>query len=56
MSIMGTEFGPGLLHCGQLYWNNLMGMKRVNTSQKERGVKDKAKHIMYIPWCSGKRK
>jgi hypothetical protein len=25
MSFMGTEFGPGLLHHGQLYWDNLMG-------------------------------
>jgi hypothetical protein len=30
-----------------------MGMKRVNSAQKESGIKDVAKHILYIPWFTG---
>jgi hypothetical protein len=26
MSFMGTDFGPGLLHQGQLYWDNVISL------------------------------
>jgi hypothetical protein len=35
MSFTGTDFGPGLLHQGQLYWDNIMGTRRVNSAQKQ---------------------
>jgi hypothetical protein len=50
MSFTGTEFGPGLLHQGQLYWDNLVGTRRVDSAQRARDVKDVVKHILYIPW------
>jgi hypothetical protein len=53
MSFTGTDFGPGILHQGQLYWDNLMGMKRVNIDQRARDVKDVVNHILYIPWSTG---
>jgi hypothetical protein len=53
ISFAGTDFGPGLLHQGQLYWDNLMGTKRVNSAQRARDVKDVVKHILYIPWFTG---
>jgi hypothetical protein len=53
MSFTGTDFGPGLLHQGQLYWDNLMGKRRVNSAQRARDVKDLVKHILYIPWFTG---
>jgi hypothetical protein len=53
MSFTVTYFGPGLLHKGQLYWDNLTGTKRVNSAQRARDVKDAAKHILYIPWFTG---
>jgi hypothetical protein len=40
MSFTGTYLGPGLLHQGQLYWDNLMGARRVNSAQRARDVKD----------------
>jgi hypothetical protein len=49
MSLTGTDFGPGLLHQGQLYWDNLMVTRRVNSAQRARDVKDAVKHILYIP-------
>jgi hypothetical protein len=52
-SFTGTDFGPGLLHQGQLYWDNLMGMKLVNSAQRARDAKDVVKHILYIPWFTG---
>jgi hypothetical protein len=55
MSLMGTEYVPGLLHHGQLYWDNLMGTKRVKNAQKARDVKDIAKHILYIRWFNGEK-
>jgi hypothetical protein len=55
MSFMGTDFGPGLLHQGQLYWDDLMGTKRVNSAQRARDVKDVAKRILYIPWFTGEK-
>jgi hypothetical protein len=53
MSFTGTDFGPGILHQGQLYWDNTMGTKRVNSAQRARDVKDVVKHILYIPWFTG---
>jgi hypothetical protein len=53
ISFMGTEFGPRLLHQGQLYWDYLMGTESVNNSQKANDMKDIAKHILYIPWFTG---
>jgi hypothetical protein len=53
MSFTGTEFGPDLLHQGQLYWDNFMGTKRINSAQRARDVKDVAKHILYFPWFTG---
>jgi hypothetical protein len=53
ISFMGTDFGPGLLHQGQLYWDNLMGMKLVDSDHWARDMKDVAKHILYIPWFTG---
>jgi hypothetical protein len=53
MSFTGTDFGPGLLHQGQLYWDNLMGTRRVNSDQRARDVKDVVNHILYIPWFTG---
>jgi hypothetical protein len=53
MSFTGTDFGPGLLHQGQLYWDNLMGTRRVNSAQRARGVKDEVKHMLCIPWFNG---
>jgi hypothetical protein len=50
MSFTGTDFGPGLLHQGQVYWDNLMGTRRVNSAQRARDVKDVVKHILCIPW------
>jgi hypothetical protein len=50
---MGTDFGPDLLHQGQLYWDNLMGTRRVQNAQRARDVKDVVKHILYIPWFTG---
>jgi hypothetical protein len=49
MSFTGTDFGPGLLHQGQLYWDNLMRTRRVNSAQRARDVKDLVKHILCIP-------
>jgi hypothetical protein len=48
MSFMGTYFGPGLLQQEQLYWDNLMVTKRINSAQKARDVKNVAKHINII--------
>jgi hypothetical protein len=53
MTFTGTDFGPGLLHQGQLYWDNLMGTRRINSAQRARDVKDVVKHILYIPWFTG---
>jgi hypothetical protein len=53
ISFMGTKFGPGLLHHGHLYWDNIMGTKRVNTAKKARDAKEIAKHILYIMWFTG---
>jgi hypothetical protein len=53
MSFTGTDFGPGLLHQGQLYWDNLMGTRRVNSAQRARDVKDVVKLILYIPLFTG---
>jgi hypothetical protein len=53
ISFMGIDFGPGILHQGQLYRDNIMGMKCVNSSQRARDVKDVVKHILYIPWFTG---
>jgi hypothetical protein len=53
MSFMGTDFGPGLLHQGQVYSDNLMGTRRVNSAQRARDVKDLVKHILCIPWFTG---
>jgi hypothetical protein len=53
MSLTGTEFGPGLLHQGQLYWDNFMGTRHVNSAQRARDVNDVVKHILYIPWFTG---
>jgi hypothetical protein len=53
MSFTGTDFGPGLLHQGHLYWDNLMGARRVNSAQRARDVKDLVKHILCIPWFTG---
>jgi hypothetical protein len=53
MSFMGTYFGPGLLHQGQLYWDNLMGARRVNNAQRARDVKYLLRHILCIPWFTG---
>jgi hypothetical protein len=55
MSFTGTDFGPGLLHQGQLYWYNLMGTMRVNSAQRARDVKDLVKHILCIPWSTGEK-
>jgi hypothetical protein len=48
MSFMGTDFGPGLLDHGQLYFENIMEMKRVNqcSNGKVRNRYSKA-HIIY---------
>jgi hypothetical protein len=53
MSFTGTDFGPGLLHQGQLYWDTLMGTKCVNSTQRARDANDVAKHILYTPWFTG---
>jgi hypothetical protein len=53
MLFTGTNFGPGLMHQGQLYWDNLTGTRRVNSAQRARDVKDALKHILYIPWFTG---
>jgi hypothetical protein len=53
MSFTGTDLGPGLLHQGQLYWDNLMGARRVNSAQRARDVKDLSRHILCIPWFTG---
>jgi hypothetical protein len=53
MSFTGLDFGTGLLHQGQLYLDNLMGMKRLNSAQNARDAKDVAKHIWYIPRFTG---
>jgi hypothetical protein len=53
MPLTGTDFGPCLIHQGQLYWDNLMGTRRVNSAQRARDVKDVVKHILYIPWFTG---
>jgi hypothetical protein len=53
MSFMGKDFRPGLLHQGQLYWDNLMETRRVNIAQKARDLKDVAKHILYILFFTG---
>jgi hypothetical protein len=53
MSFTGTDFGPGPLHQGQLYWDNLTGTRRVNSVQRARDVKITVKHILYIPWFTG---
>jgi hypothetical protein len=53
MSFMGTYFGPGLRHQGQLYWDYLMGTKNVNNAKNAKDAKDIAKHILYIPWFTG---
>jgi hypothetical protein len=53
MSFTVTDFGSGLLHQGKLYWDNLMGTKRVKSAQRARDVKDVVKHILYIPWFTG---
>jgi hypothetical protein len=53
MPFTGIEFGSGLLHQGQLYWDTLMGTKRVNSAQMARDVKDAVKHILYIPLSTG---
>jgi hypothetical protein len=34
MSFMGTYVGPSLQHEGQLYWDYIMGTKRINYAQK----------------------
>jgi hypothetical protein len=54
MPFMGTDFGPGILYQVKLYWDNLMGTKRVNSAQRAMDVKDVVKHILYIPWFTGK--
>jgi hypothetical protein len=53
MSFTGTDFGPGLLQHGQLYWDNLMGTRRVKSAQRTRDAKDLVKHILCIPWFTG---
>jgi hypothetical protein len=53
MSFTGTNFGPGILHQGQLYWDNLMGTRRINSAQRARDEKDLVKHILCIPWFTG---
>jgi hypothetical protein len=53
MSFKGTDFGPGLLHQGHLYWDNLMGIIRANSAQRARDVKDLVKQILCIPWFTG---
>jgi hypothetical protein len=53
ISFTGTYFGPGLLHQGQLYWDNLTGARRVNSAQRARDVEDLSKHILCIPWFTG---
>jgi hypothetical protein len=53
MSFTVTDFGPGLLHQGKFYWDNLMGTRHVNSAQRARDVKDVVKHILYIPWFTG---
>jgi hypothetical protein len=55
MSFTGTDFGPGLLHQGQLYWDNIMGARRVHSAQRARDVKDLVKHILCMPWFTGKK-
>jgi hypothetical protein len=53
MSFTGTYLGPGLLQQGQLYWDNLMGARCVNSAQRARDVKDLSKHVLCIPWFTG---
>jgi hypothetical protein len=50
MSFVRTYFGPGLWHQGQLYWDNIMGMK----NSKGNGCEGYGEaHILYIPWFTG---
>jgi hypothetical protein len=53
MSFTGTYFGPCIMHQGQLYWDNLIGARRVNSAQRARDVKDLSRHILCIPWLTG---
>jgi hypothetical protein len=53
MSFTGMDFGHGLLQQGQLYWDNLMGTRRVNSAERARDVKDVVKHVLYILWFTG---
>jgi hypothetical protein len=54
MLFMATYFGPSLRHQGQLYWGCLMGTKNVKYAKKATDVKDIMKHILYIPWFTGR--
>jgi hypothetical protein len=38
---------------GQLYWDNIMKTRRVNSAQRARDVKDLVKNILCIPWFTG---
>jgi hypothetical protein len=53
MPFTGTDLGPGLLHQVQLYWDNLMGARRINSAQRARDVKDLSRQILCIPWFTG---
>jgi hypothetical protein len=53
-SSMATYFGPSPRHQGHLYWDYLTGMKNVNYAKKTMEIKDIEKHILYIPWFTGR--
>jgi hypothetical protein len=54
MSFIATYFGPSLGHKGKVYWDYPMGMTNANYVKIAMDVKDIEKHILYIPWATGR--